>query len=98
MKKNSIIVALFAFALTSCSKGTISTVVEKPVVTTTQNRDVSGATLYAQECTKCHGFEPREKYTAEQWKRIVPDMARKAGIDSNQEAIILKYVLEAAKP
>jgi flagellar biosynthesis regulator FlaF len=39
-----------------------------------------------------------EKYTANQWKRIVPDMAKKANLDSNQEATILRYVLEAAKP
>jgi hypothetical protein len=45
----------------------------------------------------CHGLEPREKYTEKQWRHIVPEMAKKAKLDANQEAVILKYVLASPK-
>ncbi len=98
MKNNKLILAVLALVLASCSKGTVSAMSEKPAETMPRNLDLSAANLYAEQCASCHELQPREKYTATQWKRIVPDMAKKAKIDASQEAIILNYVLEAAKP
>ena len=98
MKEISLLVLLVTITLVSCSKGTVSSVSEQPVDVMSTKSDLSAATLYAEQCSKCHSLEPREKYTTNQWKRIVPVMAKKAKLDGNQEAIILSYVLEAAKP
>ncbi|MCF8409052.1 MAG: hypothetical protein K9G36_08780 [Crocinitomicaceae bacterium] len=98
MRKISLLVLVVSATLASCSKGTVSSVSEQPVDVRSTTSDITAATLYAEQCSKCHSLEPREKYTVNQWKRIVPDMAKKANLDSNQEATILRYVLEAAKP
>jgi hypothetical protein len=97
MKNTTLILAVFALVLSSCSKGTVTAISEKPTVITPLNQDLSAATLYGAKCASCHELQPREKYTATQWKRIVPEMAKLAKIDASQEAIILNYVLEAAK-
>ncbi len=98
MKNNTLVLVVFILALVSCSKGTVTAISDKPAEITPRNTDLSAASLYAEQCASCHELQPREKYTANQWKRIVPDMAKKAKIDASQEAIILNYVLEAAKP
>lgn len=52
-----------------------------------------GKTLYEENCKKCHGLKKPNKYTEEQWNKIVPVMAKKAKIDAQQEESIRRYVI-----
>ncbi|GAB1429222.1 hypothetical protein MASR2M18_00520 [Ignavibacteria bacterium] len=51
-------------------------------------------------CNTCHNYKPLEKYTTEQWEKIVPKMASKAAKKAGREVIdavaqesIRKYVV-----
>ncbi len=57
-----------------------------------------GKTLFEQNCKTCHALKNPTKKTEEQWKSIVPRMAKKANkkevrIDSNEQELILKYLI-----
>lgn len=64
----------------------------------TADQLISGKKLYEGNCGGCHGLKKVENYTEEQWRKINPDMARKARIDAETELSILKYVVTMAKP
>lgn len=98
MKNTTLILVVFTLVLASCSKGTVSSVSEQPTDLSPKKDDTAAATLYAAKCASCHELQPREKYTANQWKRIVPEMAKLAKINSDQEAQILQFVLLSSKP
>jgi hypothetical protein len=98
MKKLLVPSTLILLGLFSCSKGTVSAVSETTSVINTEYNEADAANLYTNKCGMCHGLEPREKYTEKQWRHIVPEMAKKAKLNANQEAIILKYVLASPKP
>ena len=91
--------AMIALTLTSCGAALLiptDSDVER-VVTKFPNYTLAelneGKQLYAQNCKKCHGLKKPENYTEAQWNKIVPPMAQKAKIDSNQEELIRKYVI-----
>lgn len=52
-----------------------------------------GQKLYTAKCASCHKLMPVKDFSSTQWKKIVPDMAKKAKLDATQENMILKYVL-----
>ena len=83
--------------LVSCSKETVSAVNETSANSPVEYNEAEVANLYTNRCSTCHALQAREKYTAKQWERIVPDMAKKAKLDATQEAMILKYVLSSPK-
>lgn len=97
MKKVILPVGILLITLVSCSKGTVSAVTETSAVSPIEYNEMEAANLYTNNCGSCHALQAREKYSAKQWERIVPDMAKKAKLDANQEAIILKYVLASPK-
>lgn len=97
MKKLILPVGILLVALVSCSKGTVSSVTETSANSPVEYNEVQAANLYTNRCGTCHALQAREKYTAKQWERIVPEMAKKAKLDANQEAMILKYVLTSPK-
>ena len=96
MKKINLLFVVLLGALVSCSKGTIS-VVNETSTASSQYNEQEAAMLYTNKCGTCHALQAREKYTAKQWERIVPDMAKKAKLDASQEAQILTYVLASPK-
>jgi hypothetical protein len=49
--------------------------------------------MYAANCGKCHDLPKEQKYSAEKWKVIVPDMSKKAKLDATAENKIMQYVL-----
>lgn len=89
--------SIFLLFLTSCSKGTVSAVQETKSEVKSEFSEAKAALLYTNNCGSCHNLQPREKYTAKQWKRIVPEMAKKAKLSADQESQILQYVLLSPK-
>ena len=58
-----------------------------------------GKKLNEEKCTTCHGLKKPGAFSEEDWKKIIPNMARRAEkankpeIDSKSQDLILKYIL-----
>ena len=77
-----------------------------PMLSPTPESGVPAAKLEAgrevyvsrQKCAGCHGPKPVFEYTAEQWsKKILPEMGKKAKLNSDDYAVVLAYVTAGAK-
>lgn len=60
----------------------------------------AGKSNFETHCAKCHGLKKPQSRTEEQWREIVPRMAKKNGsnIDAQTEKSILAYVVTMSKP
>lgn len=56
-----------------------------------------GRHVYLTDCAKCHGVEPIGRYSYEQWREILPRMARETRLDDQRESALEAYVLTAHK-
>lgn len=56
---------------------------------------IEGKTLMENNCHKCHGLIKPENESVEEWKHVVPIMAKKAKLNKEQETKILQYILTA---
>lgn len=58
-----------------------------------------GKTDFETYCVKCHALKKPQTRTEEQWKEIVPRMAKKngSGIDAKVEHSILVYMVTMSK-
>jgi len=62
-----------------------------------------GKAVYDEKCTMCHGAKKASAFTEDQWRKIVPGMAKKANkdgtehISSADQDVILKYVITMSK-
>ncbi|MCX6182995.1 MAG: hypothetical protein NT150_13830 [Bacteroidetes bacterium] len=56
-----------------------------------------GKLAYETNCAGCHGLKDPVKYSESKLLQVVPPMAKKAKIDKDTEAIILKYMLTMSK-
>ena len=65
---------------------------EKPVQTST----LSGATLYAIHCNRCHPERYATEFTAAHWKDIMLHMRVRANLPAAQAQEILKYLQQDA--
>jgi hypothetical protein len=65
---------------------------EKPVQTST----LSGATLYAIHCNRCHPERYATEFTAAHWKDIMIHMRVRANLPAAQAQEILKYLQQDA--
>jgi hypothetical protein len=52
-----------------------------------------GSKLYLAHCGSCHRHKVVENFTVEEWKKVMPPMAKKAKIDATQEDKITQFVL-----
>lgn len=58
-----------------------------------------GKKLFEEKCTQCHGLKRPSKFSEDQWKKIIPGMAKraeknhKAEIDSKSQDLILKFLV-----
>ncbi len=98
MKKINLLIAFgTAITLIACAPKTAEVVkpiekpAEKPSFPTTEIAE--GSTLYQENCGKCHKLKTVTNYSAEEWQKIVPRMAKKAKIDASAESKVLAYVL-----
>ena len=65
---------------------------EKPVQTST----LSGATLYAIHCNRCHPERYATEFTVAHWKDIMLHMRVRANLPAAQAQEILKYLQQDA--
>ena len=56
-----------------------------------------GRTLYLTTCAKCHSVEPVSRYSAAEWRVILPDMAAESNLTTSDEAAVTAYVMAAAR-
>jgi mono/diheme cytochrome c family protein len=52
-----------------------------------------GRVTYLTDCARCHSIEPIERYLAEEWRNIIPRMARESRLTESETAHLLDYVL-----
>jgi len=53
--------------------------------------------LYAAKCSRCHGLHHPSQFTANQWPGILQTMAKNAGLQEEQKALIEKYLQTHAR-
>jgi mono/diheme cytochrome c family protein len=61
-----------------------------------ESNSLSGATLYAINCSRCHQERYPTEFTAAQWKTIMIHMRVRANLPAAQAREILKYLQEDA--
>jgi hypothetical protein len=54
-----------------------------------------GRLVYMMDCSKCHALDAPERFSEEQWRRIVPEMAKSAKISPRASDLLLDYLLSA---
>ena len=78
--------------LASCTPKTAE-VVEAATPVTNPNAEVAqGKGLYDSKCSACHKLKTVDKYSTEQWAKILPDMAGKAKLPDNETALIQEFI------
>lgn len=58
---------------------------------------VRGRHVFINRCISCHSLEPVNRYSAEEWKTILPEMSEEANLTEGQQADLLAYVLTARR-
>jgi hypothetical protein len=61
-----------------------------------ESSSLSGATLYAINCSRCHQERYPTEFTSANWKTIMMHMRVRANLPAQQAAEILKYLQENA--
>ncbi|MES2556808.1 MAG: hypothetical protein V4604_11700 [Bacteroidota bacterium] len=56
-----------------------------------------GEGLFNQHCGRCHDLPVIADYSAERWDRIVPSMAKKSRLTTEQETSVMTFVKESLK-
>ncbi|MEP6670144.1 MAG: hypothetical protein ABJF10_13370 [Chthoniobacter sp.] len=56
-----------------------------------------GHSLYTNRCTECHDLELIDSRSVSSWEKMVGNMSRRAGIDGEQQARIMAYIMAAQK-
>jgi mono/diheme cytochrome c family protein len=65
---------------------------EKPA----ESNSLSGATLYAINCSRCHQERYPTEFTIAQWRTIMIHMRVRANLPADQAREVLKYLQENA--
>jgi len=52
-----------------------------------------GRELYITDCARCHSPEPVIRYSAQQWREILPRMAKETSLGDEDRAAIEAYVM-----
>jgi mono/diheme cytochrome c family protein len=53
----------------------------------------TGRRIYTTQCTACHSAEPIGRHSANQWRELLGEMARRAKLDANEKERLLAYIL-----
>lgn len=52
-----------------------------------------GRHLYARRCSSCHNLYHPDRFTDADWRRSIDSMQTRAGIQTDEKSLILKYIL-----
>ncbi len=55
-----------------------------------------GEQIFYERCTVCHGPREVSHFTQQQWKGITPSMFPRAGLDENERALVMDYLMKNA--
>ncbi len=55
-----------------------------------------GEKMFYERCTVCHAPRDPGHYTQRQWKGITPSMFPRAGLDEEEQKIVMKFLMENA--
>ncbi|WP_299849008.1 molybdopterin-dependent oxidoreductase [uncultured Roseovarius sp.] len=55
-----------------------------------------GEKIFFERCTVCHGPREVSHFTRQQWKGITPSMFPRAGLDEEEAALVMDYLMENA--
>ena len=55
-----------------------------------------GEKIFFERCTVCHAPREVTHYTRQQWKGITPSMFPRAGLDEEESALVMDYLMENA--
>lgn len=89
--KKMIFVGVVAI-LASCTPKTAEVVETKTTVTYPTTEIAQGKGLYDTKCSTCHKLKIVDKYTTEQWAKILPNMAEKAKLPDSETALIQEFI------
>jgi hypothetical protein len=56
-----------------------------------------GHSLYTNRCTECHDLELIDSRTVSGWEKAIAGMARRAGVNAEQQARMIEYITAAQK-
>jgi cytochrome c5 len=52
-----------------------------------------GYTIFSDKCTECHGVKNPQDFSINDWNNILPEMGKKANLDSVQYRYVYQYIL-----
>lgn len=90
MKKNIFIGVLAILA--SCAPKTAEVTETATPVTYPTTEIAQGKGLYDSKCSACHKLKIVDKYSTEQWAKILPNMAEKAKLPDSETAMIQEFI------
>jgi cytochrome c5 len=66
----------------------------QPMSTLSANELQQGQSIFSSSCARCHDLPEPKKYDRERWTDdILPDMFKKASLDSAQQRLVKGYVI-----
>lgn len=89
--KKLIFIGVVAF-IASCTPKTAEVVETATPVTYPTAEIAQGKDLYDSKCSTCHKLKTVDKYSTEQWAKILPDMAHKAKLVDSETALIQEFI------
>lgn len=92
MKKLTLLAGVF-FTIVACAPKTTEGVTEEVNEKAEMPEfALAGRTMMEDNCVKCHKLKEVDRYTSEQWSKILPKMAKKAKLEPAQTASIQEYI------
>lgn len=55
-----------------------------------------GEKIFFERCTVCHAPREVTHFTQQQWKGITPSMFPRAGLDEEEAALVMDYLMKNA--
>jgi nitrate/TMAO reductase-like tetraheme cytochrome c subunit len=89
--KKIILIGVVAF-FASCTPKTAEVVETAAPIIYPTTEIAQGKGLYDAKCSQCHKLKVVDKFTTEEWAKILPDMAGKAKLPDNETAMIQEFI------
>ena len=56
-----------------------------------------GRNLYVTNCENCHYLYKPQHFTRNEWRKVMPDMQKRAEINDQDKTLIINYLLARSK-